>query len=266
MPTWPSSAWRTQKNGYTPSAGKVKLYSLGVPGPASADNIVNDPWEIYQTTVASIEAATGYTFLSALPDWIQPIVKNNDSRPVAHAGGPYSGVAGVTLTFDGGASFDPDPDDVLTFEWHVGDGGTASGVQPSYSYDLPGAYTAMLVVADRWGWADTAFAAVAIDEPAPTAGQARRIPQICRAARRSRAGSIMPNSSASAPSAAAIGSSGTGSITRRSTWSSTSFRRVMLEPAARTAHPTRALGHRCATLRRRSCGARARIGGATTSH
>jgi DNA/RNA endonuclease G (NUC1) len=139
-------------------------------GPASADNIRNDPWQMYETTVASIEAATGYTLLSALPEWIQPIVKNADSKPVANAGGPYTSVAGAMLAFDGTASFDPDPDDVLSYRWFFGDGGTATGEAPTYSYDLPGAYAAMLIVTDRWGWADTAFAAVAVDEPTPTPG------------------------------------------------------------------------------------------------
>ena len=49
--------------------------------------------------------------------------------PTAVAGGPYTGVRGQAIVFDGSASTDPDGD-TLAYRWSFGDGATASGVSP----------------------------------------------------------------------------------------------------------------------------------------
>jgi hypothetical protein len=74
-------------------------------------------------------------------------VTNRDETPVAEAGGPYSGVVGVPVAFDGTGSFDPNGD-ALTYTWEFGDGGTAIGPTPLHVYAASGSYLATLTVSD----------------------------------------------------------------------------------------------------------------------
>jgi PKD repeat protein len=86
--------------------------------------------------------------------------------PVATASAtPMSGVAPLTVGFDGSASYDPDGS-IASYGWDFGDGSTASGATPSHTYTNAGSYTATLTVTDNTG--ATAAASVAIT--ASTAG------------------------------------------------------------------------------------------------
>jgi len=67
--------------------------------------------------------------------------------PSAAAGGPYSGVDGDMVTFDGSASSDPESA-ALSYSWDFGDNSFGSGVSPVHSYSAPGTYTASLMVND----------------------------------------------------------------------------------------------------------------------
>jgi PKD repeat protein len=69
--------------------------------------------------------------------------------PVANAGGPYSGTAGVPLELDGSASADPDGEP-LTFSWELGDGASGSGSNLVHTYSNPGLYDVVLSVRDRF--------------------------------------------------------------------------------------------------------------------
>jgi PKD repeat protein len=70
-----------------------------------------------------------------------------DRPPVANAGGPYSGVRGQGITFDGSASADPDGNP-LTYQWDFGDGTTGTGASPTHVYTTVGSFVARLVVSD----------------------------------------------------------------------------------------------------------------------
>ena len=88
--------------------------------------------------------------------------------PVAGAGGPYSGVRGVPVTFDGSGSSDPDGD-ALTYAWDFGDGSTGTGVAPSHAYGTTGTFTATLVVSDGQAASAPATATVTISNAPPQA-------------------------------------------------------------------------------------------------
>jgi hypothetical protein len=75
------------------------------------------------------------------------VVQERNRSPVSAPGGPYAGVAGVAVSFDGSASMDPDGE-ALTHEWWFGDGGSASGPAPDHIYSAGGAFVVSLTVRD----------------------------------------------------------------------------------------------------------------------
>jgi PKD repeat protein len=60
-------------------------------------------------------------------------VGNVNRAPTADAGGPYTGIVNVAVSFDGSGSSDPDGD-ALTYLWDFGDGGSSAETNPSHTY------------------------------------------------------------------------------------------------------------------------------------
>jgi len=86
--------------------------------------------------------------------------------PVAEAGGPYGGTAGIAIPFSGAGS----TGSITSYLWYFGDGATGSGVSTSHAYGAPGTYTATLVVAGPGGQStDTAQVSVGQAQPALSA-------------------------------------------------------------------------------------------------
>lgn len=77
---------------------------------------------------------------------------------VANAGGPYSGVVGVPITFNGTASIGVN----LGFVWSFGDGTAAAGPVVSHAYAAAGLYTATLTVTDAFGQVARAATSVTV--------------------------------------------------------------------------------------------------------
>lgn len=98
-------------------------------------------------TVTDNGGATGTASTSAV---IAPASGGGNQAPVASAGGPYFGTAGVAVVFNGGGSSDPDGT-IGSWAWSFGDGGTGSGATAQHTYVTAGTYTATLTVTDNQG-------------------------------------------------------------------------------------------------------------------
>jgi PKD repeat protein len=103
-------------------------------------------------TPESIEQVTG-TLTASAPGaantpLLVPIQGRGNMPPHCEAGGPYSGLAGEPIHFDGTQSSDPGGTS-LTYTWHFGDGTTALGSQPNHVYAAHGTYEVELDVTDN---------------------------------------------------------------------------------------------------------------------
>lgn len=82
--------------------------------------------------------------------------------PVADPNGPYTGVVGAPVLFDGTGSTDDGT--IVSYDWDFGDGNTDTGVSPSHTYTAAGEYTVSLTVTDDDGFTDTATTTASITE------------------------------------------------------------------------------------------------------
>ncbi len=78
------------------------------------------------------------------------ITPPTNQPPIANPGGPYSGLVGAPVYFDGGGSSDSDGT-LASYAWSFGDGITATGVAVSHTYSFTGFYEAKLTVTDNKG-------------------------------------------------------------------------------------------------------------------
>ncbi len=118
-------------------AASQPAFTADLPGVYTVELVVSDPWN------------------DSAPDTV--VVTATNGIPVAKAGPDHRVVLGAAVTLDGRGSFDPDGDP-LTFAWQLVGfpaGSTAAldnpaSAQPTFTADLPGLYTARLVVSDPW--------------------------------------------------------------------------------------------------------------------
>lgn len=93
-----------------------------------------------------------------------------NSPPVAIARAtPTSGVAPLTVAFDGTASTDPDAGDLLNYQWDFENDGTvdATGPTATHTYPIAGGYTARLRVTDSGGLVGTATVSILVGMGGP---------------------------------------------------------------------------------------------------
>jgi PKD repeat protein len=132
--------------------GVAPMYAYAAPGSYTVTLTVtdNDGMTDSATTTAEIQ----------LPEPLPP---------TADPDGPYAGIVGESVQFDGSGSSDPDGT-IVAYDWDFGDGGTATGVAPMYAYADPGTYTVTLTVTGNDGLTDTAMTTADIQvmpEPLP---------------------------------------------------------------------------------------------------
>lgn len=92
-----------------------------------------------------------------------------NSPPIARFSvSPASGVAPLSVVFDGRGSEDPDGNIVL-YRWESGDGASTEGpdAQVYHIYTVAGTYTASLSATDDSGASDTATQTIEVEAPAP---------------------------------------------------------------------------------------------------
>jgi hypothetical protein len=97
-----------------------------------------------------------------------PVLANNIA-PTVNAGGPYTGVEGTPVTFDGTGSTSVCGFDNLTLVWSFSDGGVAYGATPKHTFLSPGTFSGLLTVTDSDGNTASKAFSVEIGNLAPVA-------------------------------------------------------------------------------------------------
>ncbi len=145
------------------------VLAVNMPNVAGVKNV---PWTSYLTSVASIEAATGYDFLSLIPVAFQHALEVNDRAPAPAFASSGTLLPAATIAFDGAASSDPDlgrtdmgQAEALSYAWDFGDGSVATGVTSSHVFGRSGSFVVTLTATDAWGWPSAVSHTVTIVTP-----------------------------------------------------------------------------------------------------
>ncbi|MFI7436445.1 ThuA domain-containing protein [Micromonospora haikouensis] len=147
--------------------GRIEVRSGTVDGPlvASADVPGTGGWQQFVDVTAPVTGpaegtlyflakdpagGTGSLFNINWMDFIGRGVTENAPPQVSATATPTTGTAPVTVAFDGTAT-DAEGDTPLTYAWDFGDGKTASTLDATHTYTVPGTFTATLTVTDARG-------------------------------------------------------------------------------------------------------------------
>ena len=150
----------------TPTSGKAPL-TVTLDGSRSSDSdgsVRAFSWAYSDGAAGATGATTSRTFASPGNFVVTLTVTDNDGATgsatqtisvaanvaptAAITATPTSGKAPLTVAFNGSGSADPDGT-ITGYAWTFGDGGTATGATPAYTYTTPGTYTARLTVTDN---------------------------------------------------------------------------------------------------------------------
>ncbi|MDH3646052.1 MAG: PKD domain-containing protein [Gammaproteobacteria bacterium] len=160
--------------------------NIAFDGSGSSDpdgNIVSYMWDFGDGTAMGMGITPTHTYGSAGTFTVTLEVIDNDGLtdtatttatisaqpqpPVADPNGPYSGLVGDSIAFDGSGSSDPDGN-IVTYAWDFGDGSSGSGQNPTHSYSGAGTFTVTLTVTDNDGLTGSASTTATISpQPQP---------------------------------------------------------------------------------------------------
>lgn len=120
----------------------------------------NDPGDF--SNIEEINADAQPAWSASAPSGVSGALDPN-VPPTADAGGPYTGVEGQSIAFDGSASDDTDGT-IVRYDWDFGDGTQVNdaGPTPSHTYTAANSYTVSLTVRDDDGDSDSATAGVTV--------------------------------------------------------------------------------------------------------
>jgi len=158
-------------SGSSDAGGSIAAYSWSF-GDGTSSTAAN-PFKTYSAsgvfpvtlTVTDNQGATGSAATTAT---ITAAPTPVNQLPQARANGPYTITVGTPLTLSSGGSFDPDGS-LVSYQWTLGDGRTASGAAPTVTYATPGTYSVGLTVTDNVGATASSSATVTVTASVPTA-------------------------------------------------------------------------------------------------
>jgi RHS repeat-associated protein len=116
------------------------------PAPAKAKQI-NKSAQTNKSAQPDKTASPTTSAVVICPD-TDPECQQQNMRPTAVPGGPYTGQPGVAVQFNGSNSYDDDGF-ITAYAWTFGDGTTGTGATPAHAYAAPGSYTVTLRVKDN---------------------------------------------------------------------------------------------------------------------
>lgn len=153
-----------------------------IPLPEGAGEVINGPVVledgasvILQTTRGFVRiAGTSTTFIPlpegagqhVVPRLVLSQAPAGNQPPVADAGPDRTVGVGMSVTFDGSASFDPDGV-IVNFAWDFGDGTFASGPVVTHAYSQTGQFTVTLTVTDDEGAQSSDSARINVVDTSP---------------------------------------------------------------------------------------------------
>lgn len=92
--------------------------------------------------------------------------------PTSDPSGPYKGIPGVAIDFDGSKSSDSNGN-ILYYDWDFGDDNYESGISTTHTYEAAGTYTVTLTVTDNSGCSVSNTTTATITDP----GQNASVPE-----------------------------------------------------------------------------------------
>jgi len=168
----------------SPTSGNAPLDVSFTENSTSHDGIVTWEWDFDgDTVVDSTEPNPTYRYdqpgLYTVSLTVYETDGDNDTEtkidyininwpPIADTGGSYTAEEGVTITFDGSGSYDPDGD-VISYSWDFGDGQTSSEQNPTHMYTHDHTYPVTLTVTDDNSATDADTTTATVTDTAPVA-------------------------------------------------------------------------------------------------
>jgi YVTN family beta-propeller protein len=126
--------------------------SIAVPGGVREFAVAPDgktAWAVGEEALTPIDLVAGQAKPAILTGEVDRLAITPDQSPTAAFAAPKA-LVGTPALFSGAASSDPDGT-IASYSWAFTDGGTATGVAPSHTFQAPGTYIAKLGVVDNEG-------------------------------------------------------------------------------------------------------------------